>query len=88
MTSQENTGEVHNGSAAESLKASYTHAREAAKQAVGEARQRATAYYEQGKAKCGDLSESTEQLVREHPIKSVLVAAGVGLLLGMLIRRL
>ena len=32
-------------------------------------------------------TESAEQYVRKEPIKSLLIAAGVGVLIGMIVRR-
>lgn len=90
MSSQENTGGSQNtrsGSAAESARMSYMHAREAAQQVVGQVQQRASEYYEQGKTKAADLRVKVEEAVREHPIRSILITAGAGLLLGMLLRR-
>jgi ElaB/YqjD/DUF883 family membrane-anchored ribosome-binding protein len=37
--------------------------------------------------KAGDAAESTDQLIRRRPWQSLAVAAGVGLLLGMLAGR-
>jgi ElaB/YqjD/DUF883 family membrane-anchored ribosome-binding protein len=66
---------------------SYLHARDAAQQVVGQVRDRATEYLEQGKAKAADMRVRVEDTVRDHPIKTILVAAGVGVLIGMLLRR-
>jgi ElaB/YqjD/DUF883 family membrane-anchored ribosome-binding protein len=66
---------------------SYMHAKDAAQQVVGQARDRAGQYYEQGKAKMADMRTKVEDSVRENPMRAVLIAAGAGLLLGMLLRR-
>jgi ElaB/YqjD/DUF883 family membrane-anchored ribosome-binding protein len=43
--------------------------------------------YEQGKEKLQSLEKTLERRVRESPMKSVLVAAGIGLALGIIWRR-
>jgi ElaB/YqjD/DUF883 family membrane-anchored ribosome-binding protein len=90
MSNQESIGvsqSTHATSAAESARLSYLHARDAAQQVVGEVRNRASDYLEQGKAKAADVQVKIQDTVREHPIKTILIAAGAGLLLGMLLRR-
>ncbi len=83
----ESTSSSGNASVGQSARLSYEHARDAAKQVVGNVRERAGTYYQQGKEKATELTEKAEGFVREQPIKSVLIAAGVGLLLGILLRR-
>lgn len=90
MSSQESTGasqSTRGTSAAESARLSYLHARDAAQQVVGQVQERATEYLEQGKSKAADLRVKVEETVREHPIRSILITAGAGLLIGMLLRR-
>lgn len=43
--------------------------------------------YRKGKEKAIEAEESFESYVRTHPVKSVLVASGVGLALGFLLGR-
>lgn len=74
-------------SAAECMKTSYANAREAARNAASQAREKASEYYSQGREKAAEYGQKVEDMVREQPIKSVLIAAGAGLLLGMLLRR-
>lgn len=50
-------------------------------------RNTASEYYQQGRQKLGEWEDSLEQYVREQPMKSLLIAAGVGALLGILWRR-
>jgi len=45
-------------------------------------RENAAEYYEQGREKVHGAMCSVEQYVREQPIKSVLIGAGIGLLYG------
>jgi ElaB/YqjD/DUF883 family membrane-anchored ribosome-binding protein len=40
-----------------------------------------------GKEKATHLAEEIEKHIREKPVQSVLIAAGVGVLIGMLLRR-
>jgi len=55
-------------------------AKVAAQEKVQELRRGATEYYEQGVAKAKELEEGLENQIRAHPIRSVLIAAGAGLL--------
>jgi ElaB/YqjD/DUF883 family membrane-anchored ribosome-binding protein len=41
-------------------------------------------YYEQGRERALDLEHSLENRVRERPISSIVVATGIGFLIGML----
>lgn len=59
-------------------------ARDAAKEQLGDAQQTASELLEQGKRKADDLEARLTQYVREKPIKSLLIAAGIGVALGML----
>ena len=55
---------------------------EALNEKFGELRDTATEYYEQGKDKCREAEQSLEKFIKEQPLKSVLIAAGAGWLLG------
>jgi ElaB/YqjD/DUF883 family membrane-anchored ribosome-binding protein len=43
--------------------------------------------YEQGLEKAKQLEKTMENRIREHPLQSVLIAAGVGFLAGFLVSR-
>jgi len=60
--------------------------RDVAQEKLGEARQTAAAYYDHGKKKATEWENVAVDYVRERPVKSVLMAAGVGVLIGMLLR--
>jgi ElaB/YqjD/DUF883 family membrane-anchored ribosome-binding protein len=46
-----------------------------------------TEYYEQGRESLQDLNQTLEAQIRERPLQTLLVAGGIGLLLGLLWRR-
>jgi ElaB/YqjD/DUF883 family membrane-anchored ribosome-binding protein len=54
--------------------------REAAQEKLADARQA-------GREKAAELEDRVESYVREKPLQSLLIAGGVGLLLGFLLRR-
>jgi len=54
--------------------------------AVDQARQTAQAAWHEAKSKISDL-QSLETYVREKPTQAVLVALGVGFIMGLLVRR-
>ncbi len=61
--------------------------RDAATERYGELRDQATDYYEQGRQRATEMEQSLEQYVHEKPIQSLMIAAGVGVLLGVLWKR-
>ena len=61
--------------------------RDVAGQKYDQLRQQATDYYQQGRDRAMEMEQSLEQYVQEKPIQSLLIAAGVGMLLGILWRR-
>lgn len=50
-------------------------------------RDQASDYYEKGRDRAMELEQSLEQYVQEKPIQALLMAAGVGMLLGLLWKR-
>ena len=61
--------------------------RDAAQEKLGQVRENAAEYYEQGRDKVHNVVCAFEQFVRQQPFKSLLIAAGVGWLLGRFWRR-
>jgi len=61
--------------------------KEVLEEKVQEARDLARSTYERGKEKAVEWEESFEGYVKERPIKSLLVALGVGLIVGAVIAR-
>lgn len=47
----------------------------------------AAEYYEQGRERVQEWQQQLEHQVREKPLQSLLIAAGIGLLVGLLKRR-
>ena len=56
--------------------------RDSAQEKLGHIGERASAYCEQGREKAHGVACACEQYLRERPLQSVLMAAGVGWLLG------
>ena len=56
--------------------------REAAQEKLGQVRENANEYYQQGRDKVHGVASTFEQFVRERPVKAVLIAAGIGWLFG------
>jgi ElaB/YqjD/DUF883 family membrane-anchored ribosome-binding protein len=62
-------------------------ARDAATEKFSDLKQQASDYYDQGRASAEEWEKGIEEYVQEKPIQSLLIAAGVGLVLGMLWKR-
>lgn len=60
---------------------------ETAQEKFGELKESASEYLRQGKDKARELGGDVEDFVREQPVKSLLIAAAVGLVLGVLWKR-
>jgi ElaB/YqjD/DUF883 family membrane-anchored ribosome-binding protein len=56
--------------------------RDAAQKKLGQVGDKASEYYEQGQEKVHGVACACEQFVRQRPLRSVLIAAGIGWLLG------
>ena len=61
--------------------------RDVAKEQYDNLRNQASEYYDQGREMVNEYQQSLENYVQEQPVKSLLIAAGVGMLLGILWRR-
>ena len=61
--------------------------REAAHEQYDKLRRHASEYYEEGRRQLDHGTDQLEQYIQERPIKSVLIAAGIGVLLGILWKR-
>ncbi len=56
--------------------------KDAAQEKLGQVREDATEYLEQGRDKVHGVACACGQYVRERPLRSVLIAAGIGWLFG------
>jgi ElaB/YqjD/DUF883 family membrane-anchored ribosome-binding protein len=54
---------------------------------IGEVRDKAADYYNRSRDAAQEWEQSLESYVQEKPLQSVLIAAGVGLILGLIWRR-
>ncbi|HEY5314414.1 MAG TPA: hypothetical protein VIK18_17910 [Pirellulales bacterium] len=68
--------------AGEQLHAMGHQAREMAHDAMDQARESAGELYAQGRERVSGAAASVEQCIRDQPLRSLLVAAGIGCLLG------
>jgi len=59
-------------------------ARDMAQEKLGEAREVAGQYYQQGRERAQALEQNLETYIKEQPVTSIMVAAGVGFLIGVL----
>jgi ElaB/YqjD/DUF883 family membrane-anchored ribosome-binding protein len=70
--------------AVQSVQKMGTHARNLAQERIGDIREAAGDYYEQGREQASQLKENLEETIRDKPLRSALIAAGIGMLLGIL----
>lgn len=71
----------------ENLRELGSQVRDTATQQYEQLREQASDYYQQGRDRAMEMEQSLEQYVQEKPIQSLLIAAGVGVLLGILWKR-
>ena len=71
----------------ENLRELGSQVRDTATQQYEQLREQASDYYQQGRDRAMEMEQSLEQYVQEKPIQSLLIAAGVGMLLGILWKR-
>jgi ElaB/YqjD/DUF883 family membrane-anchored ribosome-binding protein len=61
---------------------------ERARDRIGSLRDSASEYLQEGRSRAHDLETTMERTIRTQPLTSVLVAAGIGCLIGAIWRRL
>jgi len=61
--------------------------RDQAREKYSQLSDQARDYYEQGRQKAQEWEQSLEGYVQEKPLQAVLIAAGIGVLLGLLWKR-
>jgi ElaB/YqjD/DUF883 family membrane-anchored ribosome-binding protein len=61
--------------------------RQKAQELTAQGKEVAAEYYQQGRERVLEWQQQLEQQAREKPLQSLLIAAGIGLLLGLLRRR-
>jgi len=71
----------------QTLRDAGSQIRDAATEKVSQLRDQAGEYYEQGKQRAQEWEQGLEEYIREKPVQSLLIAAGVGMLLGILWKR-
>jgi ElaB/YqjD/DUF883 family membrane-anchored ribosome-binding protein len=74
------------GKASQQVKESAEKASVAAKEKYGVAREKVIVGYDKARKDMDTLVEDVNEYTRDNPGKAVLIAAGVGFVLGMLIR--
>ena len=71
----------------QSLRDMGSQVRDQAGEKYNQLREQAADYYQQGRQRAEEWEQGLEQYVQEKPIQSLLIAAGVGMLLGILWKR-
>jgi ElaB/YqjD/DUF883 family membrane-anchored ribosome-binding protein len=61
--------------------------KDAAKEQYNNLRDKAADYYTHGKETVEEYTDTVEQYIQDKPIKAVLIAAGIGMVIGYLWRR-
>ena len=65
------------------LQEAGTEARRAAQQQFGQMRDTAGEYLKQGRVQVKEMGQAVEHQIQEQPFRSLLMAAGIGFLLGI-----
>ena len=73
---------------ASNLRDTASQLRDTATEQFQNARETASEYYEAGKEKASQWEEQIEAYVREQPLKALAIAAGVGIVLGVIWKRI
>ena len=71
----------------ENLRDIGSQVRDTATQQYDQLREQAGDYYEQGRQRALEMEQTLEQYVQEKPIQALLIAAGIGAVLGWLWKR-
>lgn len=71
----------------ESARKVGTHAKEVVQDRWDDVRTRTADYVEQGRDRARQMGKQVEDRIQESPIKSLLIAMGVGFLLGLFMKR-
>jgi ElaB/YqjD/DUF883 family membrane-anchored ribosome-binding protein len=93
-----NQGEQNQGSATDQLRDKATdvadkvrdignQATQAAQEQFSHLRENANEYFDQGREKAQQWQHELEEYVHEQPLKALLIAAGIGVVLGVLWKR-
>jgi ElaB/YqjD/DUF883 family membrane-anchored ribosome-binding protein len=61
--------------------------RDAAREKYQHLSEQAQDYYQQGREKAQEWEEGLESYIQEKPLQAVLIAAGIGVLIGLLWKR-
>ncbi len=72
---------------AQQLRDAADHVRDTAEQRAGEFREAAGEAWTDARVKVDDLRAEAERYTREKPLQAVLTAFGVGLFVGLILRR-
>ena len=75
------------GEAVQSLRDMGNQAKDAAQEQVENLRGVANEYFEQGRERAKDLEKTLESRIREQPLQSALIAAGIGFVIGVCLMR-
>jgi ElaB/YqjD/DUF883 family membrane-anchored ribosome-binding protein len=54
---------------------------------MGVIKENAGEYYHEGLERAKNLEKTVETRIKQHPLQSLLIAIGLGFLVGMLLRR-
>ena len=71
----------------ENIREMGSQVRNVASEKYNDLRDQASQYYEEGRQRAIEWEQGLEQYVQDKPIQSLLMAAGVGFLLGILWKR-
>ncbi len=61
--------------------------KEVAYETLDHLRENAAGYYKEGLDKAKSMEHNLEEQIQKHPLRSVLIAAGVGCFLGILMKK-